>query len=173
MNRIKWAEKKAYQLLDHLGIEQIPIPVDDIAEQLDIKVLREPFNGELSGVLYKDKDETIIGVNATHTPRRRRFTIAHELGHFVMHDLDVVHFDEKFYRDTTSSLAIDPNEIEANAFAAALLMPEHIVRREVERLAGEIDLMEDSSEEICKLADAFDVSQQALLIRFGKLGLLV
>src|SRR3954470_4270018 len=69
----------------------------------------------------------IIGINSSHPETRKRFTIAHEMGHLVLHQLDQVHVDKQFLvklRDDISSQAIDPHEIEANAFAAALLMPE-------------------------------------------------
>lgn len=176
MNRIKWAEKKAYQLLDRLNISTIPIPVEDIAKMLDIVIIREEFDDHLSGMLYRDNFHTIIGVNSNHLEPRQRFTIAHEIGHFIMHEGEQVHIDENFrvhFRDITSSLATNMNEIEANAFAAALLMPENHVREAFAQIADGIESSNDDDQQIQLLAKQFNVSKQALLIRLGKLGLLV
>ena len=78
----------------------------------------------------------MIGVNDLHAPRRQRFTIAHEVGHLEMHKgrplvLDHVRMN---MRDATSSTATDVEEIEANQFAAAILMPSDLVIREARRL---------------------------------------
>jgi Zn-dependent peptidase ImmA (M78 family) len=178
MNKIKWAEKKAYKLLDSLNISELPIPVEKIAMQLNITISYEPFDGNMSGLLYRDETHTIIGVNSEESKQRQRFTIAHELGHFILHEGDQIHVDHDFrvnFRDLNSSLAINTNEIEANAFAAALLMPENIVKDTFDNIVSDgVDSFSDNSEEeIAQLARMFNVSQKALLIRLGKLGLLV
>ena len=70
--------------------------------------------------------EPPTGVNSLHAPVRQRFTIAHELGHAVLHAREGIHLDQAFrlrFRDQTSAMAIDPEEIDANSFAAELLMP--------------------------------------------------
>ena len=179
MDRIKWAEKKAHQLLGNMGINKAPIAVDELAMNLNIVVSNERLPDDVSGFLYRDDTYALIGVNENHPTSRQRFTLAHELGHYVMHEGDYI--DDQFrinFRDITSSTGTKMNEIEANAFAAALLMPEHLVREAVARLNDGIELLpfsenEDVTEEIPELAKIFDVSHQALLIRLGKLGLLV
>jgi Zn-dependent peptidase ImmA (M78 family) len=180
MNRVKRAEKKAYKLLENLNINQIPIPVEEIAKQLDIKISYEPFEGDLSvsGLLYRDNSDTIIGVNSNESDKRQRFTIAHELGHFILHEGDQLHVDHNFkvnFRDNVSSQGTNFNEIEANAFAASLLMPENLVRETYEiTISNGVDpFSDDHSEEVALLAKLFNVSQTAMLIRLGKLGLLV
>lgn len=178
MNRVKWAEKKAYKLLETLNINQIPIPVEEITQKLNIKISYEPFEGDLSGVLFRDKSDTIIGVNSNESDQRKRFTIAHELGHFVLHEGDQLHVDHNFktnFRNSISSQGSNFNEIEANAFAASLLMPETLVKEMYETaLSNGVDpFTDDHSEEVALLAKLFNVSQTAMLIRLGKLGLLV
>ena len=88
---------------------------------------------------------------------RQRFTIAHEIGHFLLHTDEDVHIDEKRpigRRDDLSSQAVDACEIEANQFAAELLMPESLVREFVRNLGS--NHPETSVEEaIEELARAF------------------
>jgi Zn-dependent peptidase ImmA (M78 family) len=107
----------------------------------------------------------VIGVNASHPSARRRFTIAHELGHVLLLAHDDLHVDGKLMlRDATSSQGNDRREIEANAFAAELLMPVEMLRHEIV-LRGGIDL--DDDRDVGGLARIFGVSVQALLIRLS------
>ncbi len=107
----------------------------------------------------------MIGVNANHPIARRRFTIAHELGHVLLLAHDDLHVDGNLIlRNATSSQGIDRREIEANAFAAELLMPVDMLREEIRRRGG-IDLNDDRV--VGDVASAFGVSVQALLIRLS------
>jgi Zn-dependent peptidase ImmA (M78 family) len=110
----------------------------------------------------------VIGVNEDHHPNRQRFTIAHELGHFILHRDDSSIFVDKtltFYRDGQSSQGVYIQEIEANAFAAELLMPEAVIHQYV---MNGIDLHEEKRIE--SIAKELRVSQQALTIRLISLG---
>lgn len=85
---------------------------------------------------------------------------------FALHDSEGLHLDQAFkFRDRNSSKAIDPQEIDANRFAAELLMPEDEVLGAV--AADELDLNDDQA--VRRLAKHFGVSQQALMIRLGTL----
>ncbi|AZN40401.1 ImmA/IrrE family metallo-endopeptidase [Paenibacillus albus] len=177
MDRIKWAEKKAYSLLEQNNIDTYPVPVEDIAKKLNITIAKDALEDSVSGLLYRTSDNVIIGVNSFHSETRQRFTIAHELGHFYMqHEGDPIHIDSQVnFRMTTSTPNKDIREIEANAFAAALLMPEPLIKKAWNDISGSIDLSHDSegnSNEVKKLASIFNVSQQALLVRLSKLGLI-
>jgi Zn-dependent peptidase ImmA (M78 family) len=167
-------EEKAYEVLKTLKINELPIPVDKIANHYNIEIQEEDFEGELSGVLIRSLDGNIIGVNSKHHDNRKRFTIAHELGHFILHKGDAIHIDRGFrvnYRDEHSSLAINLEEVEANAFAAALLMPEKKLKEVIRKKLKEGIDLEDSTE-LKNLAKTFQVSQQSLLIRLMKLDLI-
>lgn len=172
MNKIKWAEKKAYQLLEEHNIDTYPVPIDTIAENLKVRITKESLEDSVSGLLYRTNNVAIIGINSYHSDTRQRFTIAHELGHYIMHEGDSVHVDLKVnFRMKITSTTIDMREIEANAFAAALLMPEKLILKALNEINEDgIDLSNDSNE-IKELAKLLNVSQQALLIRLGKLGL--
>ena len=88
-----------------------------------------PFDDELSGMVYIKEGTPIIGVNSLHHPNRQRFTIAHELGHLELHRPMItssVHVDKNFpalMRDPRTATGTERIEIDANRFAAELLMP--------------------------------------------------
>lgn len=174
MRTRKKIEEKANEILKMLNINEIPTPLEDIAESYEIIIQEEEFNGDLSGMLLRDIDKTIIGINKLDSNNRKRFTIAHELGHYVLHKGNPIHIDRTFrvnFRDKNSSLANNYDEIEANAFAAALLMPEKKIKQIVNKKLKEGIDIEDSIE-LQNIADMFEVSKQALLIRLFKLGLI-
>lgn len=94
-----------------------------------------------------------------------------------MHEGDPVHIDLQVNFRMKNSLSTDMREVEANAFAAALLMPENLVREAIQEMNEGIDLscdLNDSEEDskIRELSERFQVSQHSLLIRLGKLGLI-
>jgi Zn-dependent peptidase ImmA (M78 family) len=63
------------------------VPVEQIAESYGIELRYEPAEQELSGALIrKGRKEVVIGVNSSHHPNRQRFTIAHEIAHFLLHE---------------------------------------------------------------------------------------
>jgi len=148
--------------LDASGITAPPVNVETVAASLRITIRRTPTEDEVSGFLLKRHGApAIIGVNALHHPNRQRFTIGHEIGHFVLHDFDEVHVD-KFVvrlRNEASSSGEDKEEVEANRFAAELLMPRHMLERELAQFAMN-DLLDDRAMQ--RLAKAFQVSVQAM-----------
>jgi Zn-dependent peptidase ImmA (M78 family) len=130
--------------------------------------MEQEFEKGLSGFAYQKSGNRFIGINSSEIGRRKRFTIAHELGHLFLHKQDAVNYDPAimYFRDTHSSEGTDTKEIEANAFAAELLMPEDEVRKLIVERGG-LD-MEDTSA-IEELANRFDVSHLAMTIRLTNL----
>lgn len=171
MRQAKKAETlrpKVDELLNALNIEEAPVPVEAVATHLGATIRYSPFDGELAGMLIRGDDhDPVIGVNSLHHVNRQRFTIAHECGHLLLHKGDV-HIDKSFrvnLRDKNSSKAIDPEEIEANRFAAELLMPYALI---MDDLADQdIDLEDDL--QLKELADQYEVSVQALTHRITHL----
>lgn len=178
-------DEAATALLDkaaaHLGWT-LPIDVDEIATELEGLDISERANlallpgldpeptSALSGLLLPE--EKRIWVEATEAARstgRRRFTIAHELGHWCLHHQGTAHGrSAQWCRPTdvgpevikvTSDRRI---EAEANRFAASLLMPEAQVRSEAEQAHLNIPL----------LAKRFGVSVRAMQIRLETLQML-
>lgn len=166
-------------ILREAGVTEPPIPVERIAQTLGAEVRREPFAGDISGALLREPQRIIIGVNALHAKTRQRFTIAHELGHLVLHEGHLVHYDRAPFRinlrNAVSSQAVDSDEIEANRFAAELLMPEIFLKKDMaaqQRLG--VDVSDDNELEILtSLARCYEVSVQAMAIRLATLGFAV
>lgn len=109
-------------------LQSCPLPVDPvrIAKSLALAVYAVDLpDRELAGMLVKKANfEPVIYLNANDHPNRQRFTCAHEIGHYVdraTRDSDAWEFIDN--RSTLSSRGVDPAEIFANRFAAALLMP--------------------------------------------------
>ncbi len=162
--------KRVGQLLTDAKIDAPPVDVEKLAKRTGLQVLFHPFDSapeDISGCIIQEDGIVAIGVNSRHGRNRQRFTIAHELGHFVLHrsTLETVHLTRSF----RSSVGEDTNEIEANAFAADLLMPESMLRA----ILGDEHLdIEDASTMIDELAQKFEVSTQAMTIRLVRMGIL-
>ena len=160
----KILRQEANRLIEEYGIKKPPVPVDHIAEALGASLRYSPFDGELAGMLIRNDQGTVIGVNSLHHINRQRFTIAHECGHLLLHKGKDVHIDRSFRvnrRDAVSSQANDPEEIEANRFAAELLMPYDMILDDL----VEYDIDIEDEEELKELADKYQVSVQALTHR--------
>ena len=129
------AREQARALVEKLGLKAPPVPVEKLAKALGVRVEYNPFDDELSGMAFLRDGKPVIGVNANHHPNRQRFTIAHELGHILLHrprlDAAVLIDKNKNFipRDAISAEGTDPVEVEANAFASELLMPVKLVRQ--------------------------------------------
>jgi Zn-dependent peptidase ImmA (M78 family) len=164
--------QKAVQLLRKVGIRVGPVDVEAVASYLGISVRKKATEDEISGFIFMQSGgHAVVGINSLHHPNRQRFTLAHEIGHFVLHrdDLEDVHVD-KFvlqFRDKTSSKGQNLKEIQANRFAAELLMPEEFLRRDVKEV-GLQDLHDD--EAVKDLAKKYQVSVQAMTTRLTSLG---
>jgi len=167
----KRIEKRTSAILEELKIEKLPIPVHKVAESLGLVIKPYDLGEEISGVLVIEEGQGIIGFNPNESTVRQRFTIAHELGHYELHkDGNELFVDKNFkvlFRNQNSSTGEIVKEQEANAFAAALLMPEHFIRREIEK--NSFDLTDEGT--MKKLARAFNVSVPAMTYRISNLGL--
>ena len=176
-SRSNHASDAAARLLEEHGNEAISVDVEMIARSLGALIVFEAFDGSLSGSLVKEAGNTpVIAINTSHHPNRQRFSIAHELGHLQLHATrkreDHVFLDRPFraLRSDVSSLGTDRREVEANAFAASLLMPEEKVFEEAtHQLHGGQD---DPAALAAALASSFGVSEQAMTYRLINLGLL-
>lgn len=164
-----------------------PVPVERIATSLldllieehdDLRTLdRAPTDqGRLSGMVDPDNDTIWLDRGeARRSPRRRRFTIAHELGHWQLH----VPTDRRLFYDrahdisdhearpaepelTTPLLELRQREREADAFARELLMPERLVAEQARDTGCNLPL----------LAERFDVSVKAIRLRLRLMGML-
>jgi Zn-dependent peptidase ImmA (M78 family) len=163
-------EAAAKALQDRLGPLSIPVPISEIAISQGCLVKGSPLEADLSGMAFIKNGLKVIIYNAAHHPNRQRFTIAHELAHHLLDSAileNTIHVDKgTLRRDNLSAEGTDKIEIRANAFAACLLMPEHLVRAACPQ---SIDLENDAI--VAHLARRFGVSQAALTNRILNLSL--
>lgn len=153
----------ADSLLRQFHVEQPPVPIKRILVGSGIEVKAGDL-GEVSGLIARLGRSTIVGVNSTQPSVRQRFTMAHEFGHFLLHEGLRTHQDVNFrvnYRDRTSSEATDIDEIEANFFAACILMPRGLLDA-----ADAADALDDD-DAVRDLASLFHVSRHAMSLRLA------
>lgn len=154
-------QRAAREIFDAAGKIDTPIDVELLAEMCGARVLYETFDDALSGLLIALDGWGVIGVNDTHAPVRQRFTVGHELGHYVLGHHDRFHIDI----GPDASYGHPPgydwqSERAANDFSAELLMPADLVRAAF-----------DETQSTIKLARRFKVSELALGYRLLNLGL--
>jgi hypothetical protein len=169
--------REARRLLVEERVKAPAVPVERIAKKL-AHIVPESLPEDISGMLVplnpplRSKSWAIV-VNKANASVRRRFTIAHELGHLLMHNFTAPHADKGFkvrFRNLLSSDGSVREEIEANQFAAELLMPEELLLPRLEELG--LDYALETKRDLTKLAELaeeFGVSQQALQLRLGNL----
>jgi Zn-dependent peptidase ImmA (M78 family) len=143
------------------GQPNLPLPVDpvQIAKALGIDVYQVRLDQDVYAALVKEagQDPTIL-LNQIDSKNRKRLSCAHEIGHFMRHSEDEYEYVDR--RDVLSSDGLSAEEVYANTFAAALLMPEP----EVRRLAG-------GGTPDYEMAARFDVSSEAMGYRLKNLSL--
>jgi len=150
------------------GVSSPPVPVEEILRRQGATLVYHDFENEISGLIVRKAGVTVVAVAKEQARTRQRFTIAHEIGHLVMHEPTEIHVDKNFsvlLRSTRSSEAVDVLEMEANAFAAALLMPERLLRPEIKHLSLDIE----NDPRITELAREYEVSAQAMTYRLTNL----
>jgi Zn-dependent peptidase ImmA (M78 family) len=170
-NRPTAPRDRAVAILQDCKVTRPPVPIERIAKHLGAIVRYQPLDEEISGMIHILDKVPIVGVNALHHPNRQRFTVAHELGHLVMHRELItghMHVDKGFQvlmRDPKAASGTDRVEIDANQFASELLMPRFLLAPILETLKLQLD----DEVEVEKLAKRFRVSKQAMGHRIGDL----
>jgi Zn-dependent peptidase ImmA (M78 family) len=155
-----------------------PVPLEKIVRSLGADLKEEATTDDLSGFLLRDvrRNKAVIGVNSSHHEVRRRFTIAHEIGHLLLHEGERLHIDSTgdLYqikrRDSEASLGTNTDEKEANLFAAELLMPVSFIEQDLDLLGG-LDAEDGKAMDV--LARKYRVSVQSLTFRLAYLGYVV
>lgn len=172
---IRSARYQGEALAETFGPSRPPVDVNSIARKLRLKIVQEKLGKDISGLLISKGRSTVIAIQKSDHPNRKRFTIAHEIAHFCLrHQFEPgehVHVDRGHLimpRNSRSSTGVDVKEIEANQFAACLLMPSRLLLERIKALKGK-SLCDDN---VASLADEFQVSEQAMTIRLSTLGYL-
>lgn len=164
-------ERKAVDLLKETNSFRVPVPIKSVIKALNIAINPYDLGGDVSGVLVIDEDNFKIGYNSTESYVRQRFTLAHELGHFILHKNE----NQKVFVDTVTYMFRKANsrtkdykiEMEANKFAAAILMPSALLKEKMKILD---DGFINDHDLIIELAKLFKVSQIAMTFRLNNLG---
>lgn len=165
----KRIDEKAMKLLQQSDALALPVDLNRVVEYLGLSLNEKPLENEYSGFLAV-KEKTIV-VNLNHPPVRRRFTIAHEIGHYQLHrrseDIPVF-IDRAVYHRKESVAGVDYSmEMQANAYAAGLLMPEALLDVYLDDHPA-LDL--ERPADIKTLAEEFEVSRPAMEFRLINLG---
>lgn len=162
------AEREAEALVESEWAGRgLPINPVYIARSVGAEVYEMALTDDVDGMLkfFEGGDTPAIFVNQSTAEVRKRFTVAHELGHLVVqrreHPDGTTGESDVFYRDMDSRTAKEPIEVFSNQFAAALLMPRRFVR--ARWAAVKSDLI---------LANEFGVSLEAMSYRLKNLGLI-
>jgi Zn-dependent peptidase ImmA (M78 family) len=139
-----------------------PVRLPDLARALGVVVKAATLSPGISGEIRPvDGQGYVIRVNRHDPPKRQRFTVAHELAHFLLHHDQIGSGiqDDVLYRSSLS----DRREQEANRLAADILMPENLLHEAMdaaeEKGVGDVTLY---------LADLFGVSEAAMRIKVGR-----
>jgi len=163
-------ESAAEQLLARLNVREVPTPIEEIARALDILISRAP-SAEFSGLLIRKNGRALIGVNSSEAPVRQRFTIAHEIAHFILHPQKDAFVD--FRKETNEGEVKPPRERHADMFAAALLMPRKSLLRDFRRLAKDSYTEQQIKQITVALARGYAVSEDAMRFRLINLNSLL
>ncbi len=163
--RLKMANQRAETLLRELNIYRLPIDPFAIATQHDIVVEAKPnTESGVSGMLLRHGNTFGI-LYATHIANEgfQRFSIAHELGHYFLDGhIDHIFSANSIHTSRAGFISDDPYELEADQFAAGLLMPTKLFRQALDRYNPGLEAVES-------LARLCNTSLTATAIRFAEL----
>lgn len=163
-----YIEEKAVNLLKENKLHRPNFDIHKLAEKMNVKLEAKVLGDNVSGFFVMTDTQKVITYNSRDALTRQRFTIAHEIGHCLLHSKEQPIFIDKaptvLYRNDASSTGEDYKEREANAFAASLLMPKELVVELLEKAPHDIN------KAISYLADKFGVSPNAISFRLSNLG---
>lgn len=158
--RIAEAHHQAQSLLKTAGIKSAPVRLNEIIKHvpahhnLIVRGTKEHLPTGVYAMTYRESGMTLIGYNENASVNRQKFSVAHELGHLYMG-----HLHGQSSIDLNSS---DNDEIEANQFAASLIMPPSLIKQSIKSGVKDVE----------ELAKLYEVSTEAMWWQFTKNGLL-
>lgn len=171
-------------LLKELGLYSVPVDLEALCDKLGVeKQTNLRFSSHSGEIKVDEAGKVKIWINSKDAPNRRRFTLAHEIGHLINDIIPYLRTEEGVseFEDDVETLKRDgrqhPIEFRANDFAARLLMPQELIMVEgnkvISRLKDEtgkkkipVDLF------VNEMAKTFKVSEQAMRIRLGSLDII-
>lgn len=139
-------------------LSSTPVLVGELARALGLNVVLANLPLNISGMIKPENDGYLIKVNRFDSKERQRFTIAHEIAHFLLHRDKITGgvVDSALYRSKLSSRL----EAEANKLAADIIMPRKLIGLHSEQLRGV-----SFEQRVSLLSEKFRVSKSAMEIR--------
>lgn len=176
MDKLKRIEQNSAKLLKSFNLFNVAIDIELLAKKMNIILLKEDLEDSLSGFLViKNRTKTVV-INKHHHSNRQRFTLAHEIGHLELHadsSKESLFLEKRqiYNRNIISSTGTNRQEIEANYYAACLLMPEKLIKKHLkqENDSNFINDFNGDSNSIEELAKTFEVSTVAFSHRLSSL----
>lgn len=166
---LEGAREEALRLIDRYEVTAPPVPVYRIARGEGLQVFEQNFGASNPGLDkvsgYIDIKNRRVIINSTDIPTRQVFTVAHELGHWILHREQVLAEPAiaVVYRRPLAARESQKREQEANAFAGTLLVPPRLLRDVIDQFYG------ITRQEMSRI---FGVSVSMLEVRLQQEGLL-
>ena len=156
--RVAIARNTARKLLVEMCIADSPIVINDVVRHLkksyDLHVIPWNFGKDTSGIQTSEGEIKFISYNKNQHVHRQRFTVAHEIGHLLLGHTNI-NYDHDLY-------STKPEDIEADQFAAELLIPLQMIKGDVR----------DGCNNIPLLAKKYNVSEEVVWLRLKSCGLI-
>lgn len=147
----------AQRTLEQHWDKTLPVNAVAVANNSGVDVYFDPSLVMSGQFTYDNEGKPVIYINPNEAKQRQRFTVFHELGHYVMGHGPSLR--EPYKR--ASEYPVDANEVAANTFAAEMIMPREAVHfYTTMKTYG-----------LTQLAKLFWVSETAMRIRLERLGL--
>lgn len=166
MEQQKQAEDQAAKVLQENEIYTFPVDLKKILNKEKIKLFTKLYQPEFSGKIQRNAKKTVIRVNGLHAMGKRRFTAAHQLGHYYF-DIPESGGDCIDYRFRYKN-ELNFVEDRANHFAAALLIPQRPLNAAIKILNINSDCINVDTD-LIKLSKAFVVCEAAIRFRLIRL----
>lgn len=156
---MSYASCSVDRLISKLGINKVEdlYKLKLIAFEIGIDIVEGTLTSCESLLMYKNGKPYVI-VNKGSHPQRKRFSIAHEIGHFILHNDGVATVCSSDFIESWETCSIPENELEANEFAANLILPERFFKKDS-------DFDPDFSE-LLRLCDKYQTSVIATSRRY-------
>lgn len=162
LSRVAPAEK----VILNRYMSEYPVKIGQIARDLGVAIKVSSMGTGISGQISREDNQYVIRVNRNEARERQRFTIAHELAHYLLHR-NIIDSSPEGITDTVLYRSGKPEQIEfeANRLAAEIVMPMSLVERELQASFGGV-VTEATIE---SLASRFEVSKAAMEIKLSTL----
>lgn len=169
----KEIKDKVDEVFNETRLISTPVEIISMASFYGFSVYELEMDRNTSGMIIVNDGpikafhtDKIIAVNSAHPSTRKRFTVAHELGHYILQDRP-----KKCFAHRDSDENYDSQERDADSFASALLMPEDDIQGFVKSYRKSV-IDDEASVLISRVAQKYNVSGKAAQVRLKKLGII-